>query len=188
MIDSILPVLGLCPTVRIVYVAPLPRAHLTRLHPAFSPFGLPVYLIASPAFDSCGLALSGRRPADGAALSAGSELVVVVFEQDVERGERSVTAGNILLQVELVRIAQFVACVHLLLENSQIIPNHDDFVEECLERDFFRLKRTVRRLHDQRPALPPSRQTFYEHILLFQPERFDYGVSSIADQIRKRPL
>jgi hypothetical protein len=62
-----------------------------------------------------------------------SELVIFVFEQDVERGERSVTARDILLQVELVRIAQFVARVHLLLENSQIIPNHDDFVEECLE-------------------------------------------------------
>jgi hypothetical protein len=37
---------------------------------------------------------------------AGSELVVLVFEQDVERGERSVTARDILLQVELVRIAQ----------------------------------------------------------------------------------
>ena len=36
-----------------------------------------------------------------------SELVVLVFEQDVERGERSVTARDILLQVELVRIAQF---------------------------------------------------------------------------------
>src|SRR5438874_7679357 len=47
----------------------------------------------------------------------------------------------------LSRSAQFVARVYLLLENSQIIPNHDDFVEECLERDFFRLKRTVRRLH-----------------------------------------
>jgi hypothetical protein len=64
---------------------------------------------------------------------AGSELVVLVFEQDVERGERSVTARDILLQVELVRIAQFVARVHLLLENSQIIPNNDDLVEECLE-------------------------------------------------------
>jgi hypothetical protein len=40
-----------------------------------------------------------------AALGAGSELVVLVFEQDVERGERSVTARDILLQVELVRIA-----------------------------------------------------------------------------------
>ena len=35
------------------------------------------------------------------------ELVVLVFEQDVERGQRSVTARDILLQVELVRIAQF---------------------------------------------------------------------------------
>src|SRR5437773_4725134 len=85
---------------------------------------------------------------------AGSELVVLVFEQDVERGERSVTARDILLQVELVRIAQFVARVHLLLENSQIIPDHDDFVEECLERDFFRLKRTGCGLHYQASALP----------------------------------
>src|SRR4029079_17471551 len=36
---------------------------------------------------------------------AGSELVVLVFEQDVERGERSVTARNVLLQVNLVRFA-----------------------------------------------------------------------------------
>jgi hypothetical protein len=51
-------------------------------------------------------------------LSAGSELVVLVFEQDVERGQRSVTARDILVQVEFVGIAQFVARVHLLLENS----------------------------------------------------------------------
>jgi hypothetical protein len=37
----------------------------------------------------------------------GSELVVLVFEQDVERGERSVTTRDILLQVELVSVAQF---------------------------------------------------------------------------------
>jgi hypothetical protein len=39
-------------------------------------------------------------------LGPGSELVVLVFEQDVERGERSVTAGDILLQVELVGITE----------------------------------------------------------------------------------
>jgi hypothetical protein len=74
MIDSILPALGLRPTLRIVYVAPLPRAplipslpltqpsglpvylapfpwaRLTRLHPAFSPVGLPIHFIAFPAF------------------------------------------------------------------------------------------------------------------------------------------
>ena len=64
---------------------------------------------------------------------AGSELVVLVFEQDVERGQRSVTARDVLLQIELVRFAQFVARVHLLLENSQFVPDHDDFVEECLK-------------------------------------------------------
>src|SRR4030095_4063284 len=103
----------------------------------------------------------------------------------MEGRKRTVTAGDILLQVELVRIAQFVARIHLLLENSQIIPDHDDFGEECLERDFFRLKRTVGRLHNQRSALPSSRKTFYDRILLFQPKDFDHSVSSIADQIRK---
>src|SRR5207245_10817007 len=103
--------------------------------------------------DSFAPAHSGIRPAHRAALSAGSELVVLVFEQDVERGERSVTTRDVPLQVELVRIAQFVARVHLLLENSQIVPTHDDFVKECLKRDFFWLKRTLRRLHDQSPAL-----------------------------------
>ena len=38
---------------------------------------------------------------EASALGAGSELVLV-FEQDVEGGERSVTARDILLQVELV--------------------------------------------------------------------------------------
>jgi hypothetical protein len=31
--------------------------------------------------------------------------MVLVFEKDIERRERTVTAGNILLQVELVGIA-----------------------------------------------------------------------------------
>src|SRR5437588_12793295 len=98
---------------------------------------------AAPAYsrvDSFAPAHPCIRPAHSAALCAGSELIVLVFEQDVERGERAVTARDILLQVELVRFAQFVTRVHFLLENSQIIPNHDDLMKECLERDFFRLK------------------------------------------------
>ena len=38
---------------------------------------------------------------------AGSELVVLVFEQDVERGQRFVTARDVLLQIELVGFTQF---------------------------------------------------------------------------------
>ena len=65
---------------------------------------------AAPAYsrvDSFAPAHPGIRPPHSAALGAGSELIVLVFEQDVERGERSVTARDVLLQVELVRIAQF---------------------------------------------------------------------------------
>ena len=71
---------------------------------------------------------------------AGSEMVILTLKQDVEGGERSVAARDILLQVELVRFAQFVAGVNLLLENPEIIPNHYDFVEEGLERNLFGLK------------------------------------------------
>jgi hypothetical protein len=67
-----------------------------------------------------------------------------------------------------------------------IIPNHDDFVEGCFQRDFFRLKRTFRRLHNQRPALPSSRQIFYEHVPLFQTKGFEHSVSCIADKFCKR--
>jgi hypothetical protein len=35
-----------------IYVAQFSLARLTRPHPAFSPFGLPVHLIAFPHFDS----------------------------------------------------------------------------------------------------------------------------------------
>ncbi|PYJ41001.1 MAG: hypothetical protein DME80_14495 [Verrucomicrobia bacterium] len=92
------------------------------------------------------------------------------------------------MQIELVRFAQFIARVYFLLEDSQIIPDHDDLVEECLEWDFFRLKRTLRRLHHKRPALPSSRQIFYDHVLLFQPKGLDHSMSSVADQFRKRHL
>ncbi len=58
MIDSSLPALGLCPTLRIVYAAPLPHAPLTRLYPAFSRFGMPSISSRSAHFDDL------RRPAN----------------------------------------------------------------------------------------------------------------------------
>src|SRR6266567_667711 len=147
--------------------------------------GCPSISSRPPAFRFVRSSSFRHSPCPLRSLGAGSELVVLVFEQDFERGELSVTARDILLQVELVRIAQFVARVHLLLENSQVIPNHDDFVEECLKRDFFRLKRTVRRLHDQRPALPSSRQTFYEHVLLKGLGHSENGIYAIRSEQRK---
>lgn len=57
-------------------------------------------------------------------LTASGELVVLILEQDVERRQRSVTAGDVLLDIELVGIAQFIARVHLLFEDTEIVPDH----------------------------------------------------------------
>ena len=72
-------------------------------------------------------------------LPAASKLVVLALEQNVERRHRSVTARDVLLELKLVRIAQFLARVHLLFEHAQIVPDHHDLVKERLPRHFFRL-------------------------------------------------
>src|SRR5262245_18439045 len=50
-----------------------------------------------------------RREISRQHLQTGSELVVLTFEQNVERGKRSVTERDVLLQLDLVRFVQFVA-------------------------------------------------------------------------------
>ena len=58
MIDSFAPA-HFGPSASPIYLARFPSARLTQLHPAFSPFRLPVHLIASPPhFDEL------RRPAN----------------------------------------------------------------------------------------------------------------------------
>ena len=149
MIDSILPALGL-------------RVHLIA-SPHFDELRRPANLALQVTFnviypaapvssrvDSFAPAHSDIRSAHCAAPGAGAELVVLVFEQDVERGEQCVTAR------ESVKLrgshAPFVARVYLLLENSQIIPDHDDLVEECFEPATAG-KLIVCRLHNQHLAL-----------------------------------
>ena len=73
------------------------------------------------------LSLQGIQAFDppiSAALGAGSELAVLVFIQDVEGGERSITTRDVLLQVEVVRFAQFVGRVlsHSSVERGRSLP------------------------------------------------------------------
>ena len=81
-----------------------------------------------------------RGPVEGAFQTSESERDFLAFCSEQSRAVRSRNDFTYLDEIQSV----------------QIIPNHDDFVEERLERDFFRLKRTVRRLHNQRPALKPG--------------------------------
>src|SRR5438093_11243717 len=61
------------------------------------------------------------------------ELILIVCEENVEAGERSVTAADIALQFHLHLVGQ-LGRVHMLLERAEAIAQHDDFVEERLDR------------------------------------------------------
>ena len=70
----------------------------------------------------------------GILVSAASlELILFVGEEHVEARERAVAAADVALQLHLRVIGQ-VGGVHLLLERPQTVPQHDDLVEEGLDR------------------------------------------------------
>src|SRR5215469_2573897 len=81
-----------------------------------------------------------RDPAEGAFQTSESARDFLAFCSGQSRAVRS---GNDFTYLDEIH-------------SVQIIPNHDDLVEERHERDFFRLKRTVRGLHNERPALKPG--------------------------------
>src|SRR3990172_3413307 len=62
------------------------------------------------------------------------EMVLLVPEENVECRERTVDAGDVLLQVHLVGVGQDLVSVDLLFQDPHAVPHHHDFVEECLDR------------------------------------------------------
>ena len=69
-------------------------------------------------------------------LSGGSfEPVLAIGEEHVERGERAVAAGDVRLELHLVRVGEAVVRVDLLLEHAELVADHHDLVEEDVERD-----------------------------------------------------
>src|SRR3989442_6101478 len=85
--------------------------------------------------------------------TAALELIAVVGEQDVETGQRPVTATDIALKLHL-HIVRQVGSVHLLLERAQTIPKHDDLVEERLDRPALLLQAFCAGAEYQRPPAP----------------------------------
>jgi hypothetical protein len=60
------------------------------------------------------------------------EMVLLVLEEDIERCERSVDAGDVLLHLYLLRIGQNFVAVDLGLHDAEAVTDHNDLVEECL--------------------------------------------------------
>src|SRR5690606_36220859 len=84
------------------------------------------------------------------------EVVPLVREQHVEGRERSITAGHVLLHLDLLLGRQLPVAVDLLLEDAEAIPNHDDLREERLDRDPLLLRPFLAGLENHLTALPAT--------------------------------
>ena len=62
------------------------------------------------------------------------EVVFLVTEEEVERGQRAIAAGDVALQHGLVGGAQRAVTVDLLLEQSQLVTYADDLPEQLGDR------------------------------------------------------
>ena len=89
------------------------------------------------------------------------ELIFLVLEQNVEGGQRTVRAGDILLHLHLFGVAKLRMGVNFLFEHTQVITDHDDFVEEDVERHFFCLQRRIARMKHN-PAFVPTRSELFD--------------------------
>src|SRR5581483_9511836 len=86
------------------------------------------------------------------------EVVVLVAEELIEGGQGPVAPGDVLLQVDLLGVAELGMCVDLLFGHPQAVADHDDLVQELVDGDFARLKRRIPRLEDDRSAFPLGRE------------------------------
>ena len=98
-------------------------------------------------------------------------MVFLVLEQHVEGREAAVDPRDVLLQVHLVLVGQFVLGVDLLFHDAQAVSHHDNLVEEGFHRHLFGLQSVVAGLHDERAAVPP--------VAKFDGGRFDVLLNAV---------
>src|SRR5262249_38163777 len=79
------------------------------------------------------------------------ECIATVREEDVERRERAIALGDVLLDLHLLVVGQ-LARVYLLLEDAQLVANHDDLMEKRVDRDALFLRPLLAGLDDDLAA------------------------------------
>jgi len=62
-------------------------------------------------------------------------MVFFILEEDIERRERTIDTGNVLLQFHFLRVGQHLVTVDLGLHDAETVTDHHDLVEERLDRD-----------------------------------------------------
>lgn len=113
---------------------------------------------------------------------AAGELILLGFEEDIERGEGSVGAGDVLLEFHFISVIEARVGVDFLFEDAKVVSEHHNFVEEGFDGDVLGLQGGVRRFEKQGPVQPFSSQAVDFLIRVFQTEVVDGGFDDIADE------
>src|SRR5579884_1493394 len=122
-----------------------------------------------------------ERSAAGLPLT--SKLVFLFLEQNVEGGHRAVAAGDVLLHLDFLGVAQFFMGVDFLFKHAELVAHGDDFVEEDFQRDFLGLQRRVGGMQDDLAVLPARTELVDDGVGLLQSELRDGGLDGALDKL-----
>ena len=76
--------------------------------------------------------------------------------------------------------------VDFLFQHAEVVPNHDDFVEEHFQGDFLGLQRGVAGVQDEFAAVPAEAELFHDGVRLLQAKFGDGDVQGLADELGER--
>ena len=85
-------------------------------------------------------------------------MVALALKQHVEGRKRAIAPSDILLEFDLVVLGELGVAVDLLFEDPELVSNHDDLLEEDIERHPFLLRTLSARNEDHLSATPPITQ------------------------------
>ena len=85
-----------------------------------------------------------------------NELIALVGEEHVERRQRAVAAGDVLLHLDLLVIRELRVRVDLLLQDAELVADHHDLVEERVDGDALLLRPFLAGLEDDLASLPSA--------------------------------
>jgi FeS assembly SUF system protein len=104
----------------------------------------------------------------GPLLPLAAELIFFAFEQDVEARQGAVAAGDVLLELHLLFVAQVLVAVDLLFEHAELVANHDDLLEEHVEGDAFLLRSFFAGDEHELPVVPAVSELDVAHTELIE--------------------
>jgi len=115
-----------------------------------------------------------------------SELILFLFEEQVERRQRAVAAGDVLLHFHFLTVREGGVAVDFLFQHPQLVADAHNLVEEDLERDFLGLQRGVGRVEDGFSLVPAGCELVDDGIGLFDAQPLHHALDDGFDKLPER--